>query len=129
MPFSSYYAASKHALRGFFKSLRLELKSFSIKVSVVEPGIFKTNLNQASENAEPSIADYDAIRDKALAVVSDSIDKAPTPEPIAEVVVKILRSDNPRFSYRVGTDTIFLPILQFMSNRLFEWGAARKFRL
>ncbi len=129
MPFSSYYAASKHALEGFFKSLRLELKPFNVKVSVVEPGIFKTNLSQASENAEPSIADYDAIRDKALAVLSDSIDSAPTPEPIAETVLEILRSDNPRFSYPVGKDSKFLPILQFISNRLFEWGAVRKFRL
>lgn len=127
VPFQSYYAASKHALEGFFKSLRLEVKPFGIKVSVVEPGFFKTNLNQAFEYAEPSIADYDATRTKALSSFSRSIDKAPTPEPVAAVVVKVLRSRNPRFSYRVGTDARTLPILQFISYRLFEWGAARKF--
>ncbi|GAB3641345.1 SDR family oxidoreductase [Spirosoma arcticum] len=127
VPFQSYYAASKHALEGFFKSLRFEVKPFGISVSVVEPGFFKTNLAQAFEYAEPSIADYDATRTKALSVFSRSIETAPTPEPVADTVVKILRSKSPRFSYRVGTDARTLPILQFMFYRLFEWGAARKF--
>ncbi|MBC7923997.1 MAG: SDR family oxidoreductase [Ferruginibacter sp.] len=127
VPFQSYYAASKHALEGFFKSLRFEVKPFGINVSVVEPGFFKTNLAHAFEYAEPSIADYDPARNKALSFFSSSIDTAPTPEPVGEVVQKILRAKNPRFSYRVGTDARTLPILQFVFYRLFEWGAARKF--
>jgi short-subunit dehydrogenase len=43
-PNLSYYSASKHAVEGYFKSLRFELKQFNINVSVVEPGWFKTNL-------------------------------------------------------------------------------------
>lgn len=127
VPFQSYYAGSKHALEGFFKSLRLEVKPFGISVSVVEPGFFKTNLAQAFEYADPSITDYDATRTKALAAFSRSINKAPTPEPVGKAVLKILRSKHPRFSYRVGTDAQTLPILQFLSYPFFEWGAARKF--
>lgn len=127
VPFQAYYAASKHALEGFSKSLRVEVKPFGISVSVVEPGFFKTNLAQASEDAKPSIVDYDATRTKALAVFASSIEAAPTPEPVGEIVLKILRSPKPQFSYRVGTDARTLPILQFLSYRFFEWGAARKF--
>ena len=46
VPFQSYYSASKHALEGFFKSLKFETASFNIKISVVEPGFFKTNLHR-----------------------------------------------------------------------------------
>ncbi len=102
VPFQSYYAASKHALEGFFKSLRFEVKTFNIKVSVIEPGFFKTNLNEAFEFAEPGISDYDKTRNKALKVFSDSINKAPSPEPVAETALKILRSKNPQFSYPSG---------------------------
>jgi NAD(P)-dependent dehydrogenase (short-subunit alcohol dehydrogenase family) len=127
VPFQSYYAASKHALEGFFRSLRFEVKPFNINISVVEPGFFKTNLNQAFEYADPGISDYDAIRDKALAVFSNSIENAPSPDPLARVVLKILNTKYPKYSYRVGRDAKMLPFLQFACNRLFELGLIRKF--
>ena len=44
LPNVAYYSASKHALEGYFKSLRFELNEFNIKVSMVEPMGFKTNI-------------------------------------------------------------------------------------
>ena len=129
VPFQSFYAASKHALEGFFKSLRFEVKSFGIKVSVVEPGFFKTNLNQAFEYAESTIKDYDETRTNALRVFSSSIENAPLPDPIAETVFKIIQAKNPKFSYRVGKDARLLPILQFLFNPIFEFGTAKKYKL
>jgi NAD(P)-dependent dehydrogenase (short-subunit alcohol dehydrogenase family) len=129
VPFQSYYAASKHALEGFFKSLRFELKSFNIQVSVIEPGFFKTNLHHAFEFAEPSINDYDHIRANALGVFSNSIENAPSPEPVADTVLKVLHSKTQRFSYRVGNDAKLLPFLQFAFNKLFEIGTAKKFKI
>lgn len=129
VPFQSFYAASKHAVEGFFKSLRFEVKSFGIKVSVVEPGFFKTNLNVAFEYAESTIKDYDEARSNALEVFSSSIENAPPPNPVAEIVYKIVQAKNPKFSYRVGKDARLLPILQFMYNRAFEFGTIKKFKL
>ncbi len=129
VPFQSYYSASKHALEGFFKSLRLEVKTFNISVSMVEPGFFKTNLHNSLEYAVPSIEEYDSIRNNALSVFSNSIKDAPSPDPVARVVLRILNSKNPAYSYRVGADARFLPFLQFASYRLFEYGTARKFKI
>src|SRR5437667_187250 len=42
LPSAAYYAASKHALEGYFKALRFELNQFNIQVSMVEPMGFKT---------------------------------------------------------------------------------------
>lgn len=42
----SAYAASKHALVGFYESLRLEEELNGIKVSIVFPGLIKTNISQ-----------------------------------------------------------------------------------
>ncbi|GAB3337885.1 hypothetical protein GCM10027299_49480 [Larkinella ripae] len=58
VPFQSYYAASKHAIEGFFKSLRYEVAPFNIDVSVLEPGFFKSNLEQAHESTPPTLTDY-----------------------------------------------------------------------
>jgi len=44
-PLRSTYAASKHALHGFFDSLRSELSSKGIKVLIVCPGFIRTNIS------------------------------------------------------------------------------------
>lgn len=47
-PYRSGYAASKHALHGFFDSLRAELEDHGISVTLLAPGFVKT---QVSVNA------------------------------------------------------------------------------
>jgi NAD(P)-dependent dehydrogenase (short-subunit alcohol dehydrogenase family) len=47
-PFIGAYAASKHALEGYAKSLRRELMLFGIKVIVVAPGAVKTPIWEKS---------------------------------------------------------------------------------
>ncbi len=44
-PLRTAYAATKHALQGFFESLRTELKADNIKVSIISPGRIKTNIS------------------------------------------------------------------------------------
>ncbi|MFT7297406.1 MAG: dehydrogenase/reductase SDR family protein 7B, partial [Sphingobacteriales bacterium] len=43
-PYRSSYAASKHALHGFFDSLRAETEDRGVKVTMVCPGFIATNL-------------------------------------------------------------------------------------
>jgi short-subunit dehydrogenase len=45
-PLRSYYAASKHALHGWYEALGLELKDTKIHVMVVCPGRIKTNISK-----------------------------------------------------------------------------------
>lgn len=42
----SAYAASKHAIVGFYESLRLEEEKNNIKVSILFPGLINTNISQ-----------------------------------------------------------------------------------
>lgn len=129
VPFETYYSASKHALEGFFKSLRLELKSFHIDVSIVEPGFFRSNLYNTATFAPETIGNYDRVRTAALKVVEESSSTAPPPDVVAKTVLKIVRSKKPAFSYRAGSDAKTLPVLHFLSNRIFEFGAAKKFKV
>jgi dehydrogenase/reductase SDR family protein 7B len=45
-PYRSTYAASKHALHGFFDSLRAEVAASGIHVSIVCPGFVATNISR-----------------------------------------------------------------------------------
>jgi NADP-dependent 3-hydroxy acid dehydrogenase YdfG len=129
VPLSCYYAATKHALEGFFKSLRLEVKSFNIKVSVIEPAFFKTNLDAASVYAAETIPDYDEIRKHANDFIKNSVTAAPTPELVADTVLKIIKTENPKYSYPIGKNSKFLPALQFFSPGMFETGFLKKLKL
>ncbi len=44
----SAYAASKHALHGFFESLRMEEKANNIKVTMICPGRIKTEISKSA---------------------------------------------------------------------------------
>lgn len=44
----SSYAASKHALHGYFESLRLELADKNINVTIVCPGFIKTEISKSA---------------------------------------------------------------------------------
>jgi short-subunit dehydrogenase len=54
-PLRSSYAASKHALHGFFDSLRAEIYPYNIKVTLVCPGFVQTNvsINALTGNGTP----------------------------------------------------------------------------
>ncbi len=45
------YAASKHALEGFFKSLRSEERPFSVRVCIAAPSFVATNMGAPAPNA------------------------------------------------------------------------------
>jgi len=62
-PLRSTYAASKHALHGFFDSLRAEVYKYNIKVTLICPGFVQTNV---SKNALTGTGKPQNIMDKAI---------------------------------------------------------------
>ena len=86
LPNVAYYAASKHALEGYFKALRLELNQFNIKVSMVEPSSFKTNIGNSATDASGDIKDYDVFRQKITSYTKTQFKDAPGPEPVINTV-------------------------------------------
>ena len=54
-PLRSSYAASKHALHGFFDSLRAEHESDQIRVTIACPGFVKTNISKNALTGDGSL--------------------------------------------------------------------------
>jgi NAD(P)-dependent dehydrogenase (short-subunit alcohol dehydrogenase family) len=125
LPFSGLYSASKFALEGMSESLRLETRGFGIRVVLVEPGDFRSNFPAARRMTEAS-ATNDAYREvlrKIRAAQERDEANGPTPEPIARLVEKILRTSRPRTRYTSGwiSQRIVVPCKRFLPQRVFEW--------
>jgi short-subunit dehydrogenase len=120
LPNVAYYSASKHALEGYFKALRFELNQFNIRVSMVEPMGFKTNIGTSAVTAKGEIKDYDSFRQKITAFTKQEFEKAAEPEPVIDTVMKIVRDENPKYNYPVGKGASMILTLQRFAYRVFE---------
>ena len=120
LPNVAYYAASKHALEGYFKALRLELNQFNIQVSMVEPSSFKTNIGNSATSATGDIKDYDVFRQKISAYNKAQFENAPGPEPVMKTVLKIINDKTPKYSYPVGKGTSMLLTMQRFAYNVLE---------
>lgn len=120
-PNLSYYTASKHAVEGYFKSLRFELDQFNIKVSMVEPVWFKTNLgNHSVSFTGNSIPDYDAYRKQVQAATQKGMDEAKAPDTVVSTITRLIQTKEPRFSNPVGKMTGVILFLQSYVPKMFE---------
>jgi short-subunit dehydrogenase len=119
-PNTAYYAASKHALEGYFKALRYELNGFNIDVAMVEPAAFKTNIIDNSTAAVNKIADYDTLRGKIKKFSDDLLGNAEDPILVAYKVLKVMQADKPKFRNIVGKGTSVLINLQHFAYGVLE---------
>jgi short-subunit dehydrogenase len=120
LPNVAYYAASKHALEGYFKALRIELNQFNIKVSMVEPSTFKTNIGNSASNVKGDIKDYDVFRQKITSYTKTQFEQAPGPEPVMNTVLKIINERNPKYSHPVGKGASIILTLQRFAYSVLE---------
>ena len=115
----SSYSASKHALEGWSESLRLEINSLGIKVVLVEPGAFQTEIwtrgavmgANATKETSPNIQRSMRMRDR--------IQVLPKRDPIevARLIASIAQDPNPKLRYLVGRDAK----MQLVLKRILPW--------
>ena len=124
LPFSGLYSASKFALEGMSESLRLEARRFGIHVVLVEPGDFRTQLPVARRQTAASQASgvYRNAFEKFKVQQDKDESAAPTPEPVARLVARILETAQPRLRYTVGmpAQRIVVPLKRLLPQRIFQ---------
>jgi NAD(P)-dependent dehydrogenase (short-subunit alcohol dehydrogenase family) len=120
-PMLSAYSASKYALEGWSESLRLETHSLGIRVSLVEPGAFDTDiwernvviakgsLDPASPNKERS--------QRFAEFVKQSAKHRRDARDVAKLIVRIAQDQNPKLRYLIGTDAK----VQIWLKRIVPW--------
>lgn len=111
-PFIGPYAASKFALEATADALRMELSSFGIRVSVVQPGNVRTPIWQKGRDAKEAlvagmphgaIAHYGEAVDAIVRVTEREERTGIDPGEVAQAVLHALSSPNPKARYPVGS--------------------------
>jgi len=115
----SSYCASKHALEGWSESLRMEVNPLGIKVVLVEPGAFQTDIwTRGAVMAQESVKDSSPNFQRSLRM-RERVQQIPKADPIAvaRLIVTIAQNPNPRLRYLVGRDAK----MQLALKRILPW--------
>ncbi len=105
LPGLGFYAASKFAVEGYSEALAFTVSPWNIHVTIVEPGTVKNNwgANCIKSSALDEIAEYKNLKNslsKKICQLAKSVGQ-PTEE-IANLLVKIAKSDNPEIRYQTS---------------------------
>lgn len=104
------YAASKFAVEGLSLSVAPEVERFGIKITLVEPGFFRTELLDA-QNAKWSSKAIEDYADEANAQEAWSVyngTQQGDPAKLGEALVKIAAMTNPPKQFHAGSDAVAL---------------------
>src|SRR5450755_3079495 len=120
-PLLSAYCSSKHALEGFSESLRIETHSLGIRVVLVEPGAFDTdiwtrNVTIAKGALDPNSPNKERSQRFTEFVKGNSKNRRDARE-VAQLILRIANNPNPKLRYLIGTDAK----MQVWLRRLMPW--------
>ncbi|MEO5717488.1 MAG: SDR family NAD(P)-dependent oxidoreductase, partial [Chthoniobacterales bacterium] len=103
-PGFSIYGASKAALESVSEALALELQPFGIKVTIVQPGPFRTGfIGRSLMRAENKLADYERTSGKFLRLLETMDGKqAGDPEKAADAIIAAVEAETPPLRLVLG---------------------------
>jgi NAD(P)-dependent dehydrogenase (short-subunit alcohol dehydrogenase family) len=106
-PGRAAYSAAKFAVEGFSESLAREMTLVGVKVSVVEPGGFRTDFAGSSTKISDGRAEYDAVVGATARMQRDYNGNQPgDPKKAAQVIMNIAQMSDPPFRLALGSDAV-----------------------
>lgn len=120
-PILGAYNASKWALEAISEALRVETRSLGIRVVLVEPGSYETDiwtrgvivakggLDENSPNKERSRRFTEFVKSRAS--------RRQDAHDVARLILRVANKPNPKLRYRIGRDTA----AQVWTRRLIPW--------
>ena len=101
-PYQGFYVAAKHALEGYSEVLDLEVRSFGIRVVLVEPNSIRSSFFEHHEDVKARFAAYKAERNRVVESLGERLHGGSDPSEVARVVLKVARAWYPAMRYTAG---------------------------
>ncbi len=129
-PFGAHYAATKHAIEGYSESLDHEVRSFGIRVSVIEPWATKTSIETNSPQGDRPIEAYRETFARYRAAFDGAMANADTADDVAATILTAATAEVPRLRYpsgRAARQTSFAR--RFLPRALFDRILRKQFNI
>ncbi|SOB85706.1 SDR family NAD(P)-dependent oxidoreductase [Streptomyces sp. 1331.2] len=122
-PSTGLYSASKFALEGLSEALAAEAAGFGVKLTIVQPGGYWTDLYTAMRNTSPLEA-YAPLREElAKQFAEGSVDS--DPKLAAAALLKLVDSDEPPLRLLLGS-MVYDLAFDIVRTRMATWAAWEK---
>jgi len=123
LPYQAFYSTSKFAVEAFSEALRMEVRSFKIKVVVINPGDFHTNNSVNRRNFLAPAGPYQGQFEKSFSVIEKDEANGWHPEVLAGKIVKIVEYTNPCQRYVVASfeQKLALMLKRILPGKWFTW--------
>jgi len=120
-PFSALYSSTKHALEGYSESLDHEVRTFGIRICLLEPAYTRSSFEQNMLLPDRSLDAYISARMRSSVVMQEVMKTADSPDVVAERVVEAATTASPRHRYTCGKMARQVSILRrFVPERMFD---------
>ena len=131
-PVLSSYSSSKFALEGWSEALRIETFSLGIRVVLVEPGSFATDIWERNAKIGEDVFHPDSPNRQRGERFAGMVKKLRKPDAIvvARLIARITADPNPKLRYRIGFDAHLQRWLRgLLPWRLYERLAAKAVKI
>jgi NAD(P)-dependent dehydrogenase (short-subunit alcohol dehydrogenase family) len=132
-PFVGMYCATKFAMEAVSEALRMEVRPFGIHVVLIEPGDTRTGFTASRRRTQASQANspYAENMERTLAVIEHDEETGSSPEAVARLLERVLRSRSPRLRYPVASafQRSAAAARKLMPGGLYERALARYYRV
>jgi NAD(P)-dependent dehydrogenase (short-subunit alcohol dehydrogenase family) len=101
IPFQGFYSASKFAIEGYTEALRMEVRSFGVWVSMIEPGDFATafTMNRRMTAGHAADSPYYLLCESAVERMARDEQANTDLSPVIDAVRAIMSAERPALRY------------------------------
>jgi NAD(P)-dependent dehydrogenase (short-subunit alcohol dehydrogenase family) len=106
-PAASIYVGTKHALEGISEALAYEVQQFGIRVSIIEPGVIKTNFANGmvfAKKAQDPSSPYAPMIQRMSGNWTAMMQTASPAEVVSDRILQAATAENPELRYLAGKD-------------------------
>ncbi len=123
LPYRGIYSGSKSSVELISEALSMEVMKFGVKVVLIEPGDFKTSINQNRKVAEKTKTSvYSDEFESIHEIINKEVIEGEDPIKIGRLVWSIINNPSPRVRYNTGDlmSKMALMVKRMIPARWFE---------
>ncbi|MFT4623164.1 MAG: NAD(P)-dependent dehydrogenase (short-subunit alcohol dehydrogenase family) [Myxococcota bacterium] len=126
VPCLGAYAATKHAVSGMTESLRHEARPFGVRVVLLEPGPYKTDIfgrnRTVARRALAPGGPYAELKAQVERMADSATATAADPQDVADRIADVLIDPNPAPRHPMGPGSVQRQVLKrVVPDRLVDW--------